>query len=335
MRPTLNKPYLFPGDMVLVPAIAWPTTVWPLIQLGLKPCFVDISAETLGIDLLKAQVAINKYKGAIKAIFPIHPLGGGISTIELENFCDKNNLLLLNDVCESLGSWSDGEHVGTGGLAGSFSFYFSHHITTMEGGGIATNNDNLANDFRSIRSHGWSRDRLDAELWQENLSNNDSRFLFVSTGYNIRPMEIQAAIGIRQLADIDLFIEKRHSNALKVSNIFKGSALKLIGDWAFADNFDNKRHSWMMLPIYVSSTSRKTKTQIVNYLNESGIETRPILTGNFLNQPALKRIMNNDLSEGNFDVADDLTNNGFMIGNHHDFTDSQVDHVSSTLQSIL
>ena len=335
MRPTLDKPYLLPGDVVLVPAIAWPTTVWPLIQLGLKPRFVDISAETLGIDLLKAQDVIDKYKGTIKAIFPIHPLGGGISSIELEIFCNKNSLLLLNDVCESLGSWSDGEHVGTGGLAGSFSFYFSHHITTMEGGGIATNNDNLANDFRSIRSHGWSRDRLDAGLWQEDLSNNDSRFLFVSTGYNIRPMEIQAAIGINQLADIDLFIEKRYLNALKVNNIIKYSGLKLIGDWAFADNFDKKRHSWMMLPIYVSPTFNKTKNEVVNHLNKSGIETRPILTGNFLNQPALKRIMNNDLSKDSFDIADDLTRNGFMIGNHHDFTDSQIDHIKNTLLAII
>ena len=335
MRPTLDKAYLLPGDMVLVPAIAWPTTVWPLIQLGLKPCFVDISAETLGIDLLKAQVVIDKHKGAIKAIFPIHPLGGGISSIELEIFCNRNNLLLVNDVCESLGSWSDGEHVGTGGLAGSFSFYFSHHITTMEGGGIATNNDNLANDFRSIRSHGWSRDRLDAGLWQEDLSNNDSRFLFVSTGYNIRPMEIQAAIGINQLADIDLFIEKRYLSALKVNNIIKYSGLKLIGDWAFADNFDRKRHSWMMLPIYVSPAFNKTKNEVVNYLNKSGIETRPILTGNFLNQPALKRIMNTDLSKDSFDIADDLTNNGFMIGNHHDFTDYQINHITNTLLALF
>jgi CDP-6-deoxy-D-xylo-4-hexulose-3-dehydrase len=148
-------------------------------------------------------------------------------------------------------------------------------------------------------------------------------------------MEIQAAIGINQLADIDLFIEKRYSNALKVNNALKGSALKLIGDWAFADNFDSKRHSWMMLPIYVNPGFSKTKNELVNYLNKAGIETRPILTGNFLNQPALKRIMNNDLSSDNFEIADNLTSNGFMIGNHHDFTDYQVNHITHTLLSVL
>jgi CDP-6-deoxy-D-xylo-4-hexulose-3-dehydrase len=124
----------------------------------------------------------------IRAIFPIHPLGKAINPESLENFVSKNKLVLVNDVCESLGSWVGTKHAGTAGYGGSFSFYFSHHITTMEGGGVATNDSEFADDLRSIRSHGWSRDRTDAKAWQEDVSNNDAKFLFVSTGFNVRPL---------------------------------------------------------------------------------------------------------------------------------------------------
>ena len=154
LRPTKRKPFLNPGDGVLVPAIAWPTTIWPLVQLNLKPYFVDVSIESIGMDLVKSQELIDNNKGAIKALFPIHPLGNGLDSKTLNAFAELNNLVLINDVCESLGSWDEEGHAGTAGMAGSFSFYFSHHITTMEGGGIATNDSLFANDLRSIRSMG-------------------------------------------------------------------------------------------------------------------------------------------------------------------------------------
>lgn len=135
IRPTKSKPMLHPGDGVLVPAIAWPTTIWPIIQLGLIPIFVDVSEKTLAIDLTKAQELIDESKIHVAAIFPIHPLGLAMSPTELNSFVNRNGLVLINDVCESLGSWRENLHAGTSGLAASFSFYFSHHITTMEGGG--------------------------------------------------------------------------------------------------------------------------------------------------------------------------------------------------------
>ena len=134
LRPTKSKPKLYPGDGILVPAIAWPTTIWPVIQLGLIPLFVDVDPKTLALDLFKAQDLIDSSRIPVAGIFPIHPLGYSIPPSSLDSFAKKNNLLLINDVCESLGSWSEGLHAGTSGVAGSFSFYFSHHITTMEGG---------------------------------------------------------------------------------------------------------------------------------------------------------------------------------------------------------
>jgi CDP-6-deoxy-D-xylo-4-hexulose-3-dehydrase len=161
LRPSKGEPLLKAGDGVLVPAIAWPTTIWPIVQLGLVPVFVDVDRDSLALDLGKAKNAIKSSSIKVKALFPIHPLGRALDSTLLTEFAEEHSLILVNDVCESLGSFERKSHAGTSGLAGSFSFYFSHHITTMEGGGVATNNDAFADDLRSVRSHGWSRDRTD------------------------------------------------------------------------------------------------------------------------------------------------------------------------------
>jgi len=335
IRPTKSKPKLHPGDGVLVPAIAWPTTVWPIIQLGLIPLFVDVNLETLAIDLEKAQLLIDTTQIPVAGIFPIHPLGYAIPPSEIDSFSNKNNLVLINDVCESLGSWSEGLHAGTSGVAGSFSFYFSHHITTMEGGGIATNDADYADDLRSMRSHGWSRDRSDAADWSSKVSQNEAKFLFVSTGYNVRPLEIEAVIGSSQIKDIDLFIEKRRNIAQKVHNSLLGSKLRIIGAKNLIDKSIEKSHSWMLIPIYVSGqNSIERKREIIRILEEKGIETRPVLTGNFLAQPAIKRISRYAVESNSFKVAQDITDNGFLIGAHHDLSESQINFLCETLSNI-
>lgn len=332
LRPAKGKPLLNAGDGVLVPAIAWPTTVWPLIQLGLDPIFVDIDPITLSMDLGAASIVV-KENTHVKAIFPIHTLGLGIPHELLTDFANLNNLILINDVCESLGSWNRGVHAGTSGLAGSFSFYFSHHITTMEGGGIATNSDEFADDLKSIRSHGWSRDRSDFADWSQNLSANDSRFLFISTGFNIRPMEIQAAIGISQMEEIDAFITRRSLNAERVASAINGTKITLIGSEVFENGLDRNAHSWMMLPILVNGANASAnKNKIVEHLNELGIETRPVLTGNFLAQPALQRILGHRVQPHDFPNATFIADNCFLIGNHHDFSDDQIDLIISGLK---
>lgn len=336
IRPTKSKPILHPGDGVLVPAIAWPTTIWPIIQLGLIPIFVDVSETTLAIDLTKAQELIDESKIHVAAIFPIHPLGLAISPTELNSFVNRNGLVLINDVCESLGSWRENQHAGTSGLAASFSFYFSHHITTMEGGGVATNNSKIADDLRSMRSHGWSRDRYDAQDWQKYVSGNNSKFLFVSTGFNFRPMEIQAAIGSAQILEIDKFIERRRKIATMVNECLSDSRLKIIGNEYLTSNKLRESHSWMLIPIYVTGeNSENIKNDILEKLREFEIETRPVLTGNFLAQPAIKRIARQEVDHKKFVNAQDITENAFMIGAHHDLTDAQVEYLCSSLKQIV
>lgn len=313
-----------------MPAIAWPTTVWPLIQLGLNPIFVDICEDTLAIDLIKAQEKINLSRRNIKAIFTIHPLGRSISHQELDDFSSRNGLVQINDVCESLGAWIEGKHTGTTGIAASFSFYFSHHITTMEGGGVATNDDELADDLRSIRSHGWSRDRLDCNDWVKDVSQNDSKFLFVSTGYNIRPMEIQAAIGIEQIRSIDEFVKKRISIARAVSKALKNSNLKVIGENSLENSGKENEHSWMLIPIKCADASQKA--ELIKCLSENGIETRPVLTGNFLSQPAIEKIDKHHENPENFPAANRISDTALLIGAHHDLTEEQVEFLQLTFE---
>lgn len=333
MRPAISKPKLFPGDSILVPAIAWPTTIWPLIQLGLNPLFVDINPETLAIDLEAAQELIETSRIPVRGIFPIHPLGRSIPPSELSAFVQKNELVLINDVCESLGSWAEGKHAGTGGVAGSYSFYFSHHITTMEGGGISTDDDVFADDLRSMRSHGWSRDRSDAKSWTANKSANDSKFLFVSTGYNVRPMEIQAAIGSAQIDSIDDFIDKRRAIAVRVAEALKESNLYVIGEKSLSQ--DPKSHSWMLIPILVRGENASLrKKAILEKLEGLEIETRPILTGNFLAQPAIQRITRHSVDPQHFVQASKITDEAFMVGAHHDLSLEQIDFLCDSLKSI-
>jgi len=331
LRPAKSNQLLKSGDHVLVPAIAWPTTVWPIIQLGLEPIFVDIDPTNLAMDLKLAQKAVDDSKGEVKALFPIHPLGYSISPKDLEDFVQLNDLILINDVCESLGSWREGKHAGTSGIGGSFSFYFSHHITTMEGGGVATNDDLFADDLRSIRSHGWSRDRKDVGDWNTGVSGNDSKFLFVSTGYNVRPMEIQAAIGLSQIRDIDSFISRRQSIANMVNGSIKGTRLELIDAGAFTDQSDFK-HSWMLLPLQVvGPEADRKKREIISALEKAEIETRPILTGNFLSQPAMKTIKKNSQRPESFPGATLITETAFMVSAHHALSDQQIEYLAMTL----
>jgi CDP-6-deoxy-D-xylo-4-hexulose-3-dehydrase len=342
LRPSKGLPLLKAGDGVLVPAVAWPTTIWPIIQLGLRPVFVDVNKDTIAIDLELAKSILKKDPG-IKAIFPIHPLGFGLDDEELKKFVSEHGLHLLNDVCESLGSWRNEVHSGLCGLAASFSFYFSHHITTMEGGGVATDDLDFANDLRAIRSHGWSRDRFDVEEWNQKsrdnlltsgISINHSKFQFITTGYNVRPMEIQAAIGIEQLKSLDDFVIRRRNIAKSVKKALEGSAFEVLDCGTLEVAELETSHSWMLICIRINKNlDSDARNQIEHGLERFEIESRPVLTGNFLNQPAVSRLEN--MPKGSdFPNAELISKNYFMVGAHHDLSNEQVKHLGDSLRSL-
>ena len=333
VRPSSSEPLLPVGSKVIVPSIAWPTTVWPIIQLGLEPVFVDIDQKTLGVDFKQARKVLEKDR-SIKALLIIHPLGLCLDGEELKKLCEDFGLILLEDNCESLGSAFNGEMAGTLGKAGSFSFYFSHHLTTMEGGGIATNDFEMAQDLQSIRSHGWSRNRTDHKKWESENPEIDSRFMFVSAGYNIRPMEIQAAIGLSQLKRLPENIRRRQEIARYIHNEIKDSRFELIGHEYLKSDEGLNRHTWMLLPIRAIDSKLKELKSYMRSLEDLEIDTRPPLTGNFTKQPALKKLLPTLSLESNYPMADKISESTFLVACHHDLTDAQVEFLGQTLKLI-
>ena len=321
-----------PGDEVLVPALAWPTTVWPLLQLGLRPVFVDIEPTTLAIDLEAAASAITT---RTRGMFLIHVLGRVADMSTYVTFCARHGLTLLEDACESLGGHSAGQHAGTFGRAGTFSLYFSHHISTIEGGVVVCASRELHDDLISARAHGWTRGRSDAAAWGAENPGIDPRFLFVSAGYNVRPTDLQAAIGVVQLTKLDDMILRRAQLASKVASAVRRLPwLRLAG--AETINAEtgrrDRQNSWMTLPFVVDEGAPLTASAVKQEFERHGVETRPIIAGNFARHPGVRRLLPE--SPTTFPAADAVLERGLMIGCHPTASSSAFSAVEEALLAI-
>jgi CDP-4-dehydro-6-deoxyglucose reductase, E1 len=331
LRPTLNDSLLNRDDLVALPAICWPTTAWPVIQLGLTPLFIDVDSNHMGMSYEHLARQFEVWGSKIKAVFPINPLGVSLDDEKFLALCETYNSTLIIDNCESLGSWVKDRHGGSHALASTYSFYFSHHITTIEGGGIATNSLELANDLRSIRSHGWSRGRSDEKYLADCNSDIDNRFLFVGTGFNVRPTEISAAIGLRHVPNIDNYVERRRTISYEISRALEGTKLSVIDGSKFTIG-DERANSWMLIPIRISDGNSETKRKITHFLNSVGVDTRPPLTGNFMRQPSVRKYVNSHSNPDDFVNADFIERSTFLVGCHHRFSDSQIEYLGQMLR---
>lgn len=314
-RSDKSKIKLKKGDEVIVPALSWSTTVWPLIQLGLKPIFADISIDTLAIDLNSAKKIMTK---KTKAIFLIHILGQACEMKEYTSFCKKENLILIEDCCESFGAFYKKRTVGSFGHSGSFSHYYSHHLTTIEGGSIITNDDSLADDLRSLRAHGWIRDRKDKKYFEKKYNNLDHRFLFLLPGFNVRPTEIQGILGLNQLKKMNIFLNNRDHFVNEIHNILKNGPewLQIIGDKFLnkkIKKYSSRNHSWMSIPL-LSTNNKYSSKKISSIFEKYSIETRPIISGNITKHPAFENIKYN--FGVNLKNANHIHEFGLMIGCH-------------------
>jgi CDP-4-dehydro-6-deoxyglucose reductase, E1 len=210
-----NPPLLSPDDEIIVPAVSWSTTYYPVGQLGCKLTFVDVDKDSLNIDPSEIERAITS---KTKAIFVVNLLGNPADWIRIREIAENHNLVLIEDNCESLGAELEGKSCGTFGIGGTFSTFFSHHISTMEGGVVATNDESLFHTLKSIRAHGWTRDLPNQnQVFNKTGSEWDDLFRFVLPGYNLRPLEIEAAIGSVQLTKLPNFIENSTSECRKIS----------------------------------------------------------------------------------------------------------------------
>jgi CDP-6-deoxy-D-xylo-4-hexulose-3-dehydrase len=325
---------------VAVPAILWPTSIWPIVQLGFRALLIDTVENSLEIDLDKLLEAKNEFGHALIGAVLIHPLGKSLDLAKISKLRDDTGMFFVEDNCESLGSGSLGKFAGTIGEVGTFSFYYSHHITTVEGGMIVTESDEIANLIRSMRAHGWTRNRQDKAEIENAYPEFNKDFLFVTPGYNFRPMEFQGALGISQLDKLDSFLERRLQIISKVAIALAGSNFEILGltneQHFSAVQIDLSKgpvpHSWMAIPISYKGTNL-TLEQVHSALNYLGVATRPVLAGNFVNQPAGKHEMISIFR--NLENSNEIYAKSFMIGNHHNISDQQLAHLLDALMSII
>lgn len=294
------------GDEVIVPAVSWGTTYFPLQQYGLKVKFIDVNPETLNIDLDVLNAAITK---KTKLIIAVNLLGNPNHLDVLNDICQKNNIILVEDNCESMGATVNKKYAGTYGKLGTFSTFFSHHISTIEGGLVVTNDEELYHIMLSMRSHGWTR-----SLPEENkvTTKNDRKFKesfrFILPGYNIRPSEINAVLGIEQLKKLPVFLKNRRKNAEYFQSLFKNKEYIRIQK-------ETGCSSWFGFSLILTDDLSSYRNELADYLEESDIECRPIVAGNFVNNDVIK-FFDYEIF-GDLEVAREIDECGLYIGNHH------------------
>lgn len=303
---------LKPGDEVIIPVICWSTSVWPVIQCGLKPIFVDVT-NTMNIDENAVENIITE---KTKAIMLIHIMGNCCDIDKITKIANKYNLLIIEDTCEALGSSYKNKKLGTFGEFGTYSFYYSHHITTIEGGMVVTNSKENYNLLKCLRAHGWIRsfDHDDQLKYIEQYKDIDPRYMFINVGYNLRPMEMQGVMGSIQLKKLN----QKNINRVTNYSIIKQKVLsKLDGkDYIlFPVEQDESIVAWFGICVYLSEKVSYLKPDFLKYLESNGIENRPIVTGNFIKQPYFTMIDdNNNLSQLSFPIAEKFHNLGMYIG---------------------
>jgi len=328
INPMVKK--LKPGDEVLIPAICWSTSLWPIIQSGLKVKFVDIDLSTLNIDL---NDLIKKITKRTKALMLVHALGNCTDMTKLMNICKKNKIILIEDTCEALGSTYKNKPLGTFGDFSSFSFYYSHHITSGEGGMVCTKNKKYLEILKSLRSHGWSRDLKNNKTLSKKHKNIDKNWIFINSGFNLRTTDINAAIGLEQLKRIKKILSIRKYNFLKI----KKSLLKnkrFSNQFTILNDQNHANTAWFGIPIILNSNNKKYKQKIMSNLHKKGIMTRPIISGNFAKQPSIKLYkikINNQLP--NSDLVD---KKGFFLGLHNiKISDAKLKFLTDCIYSSL
>lgn len=311
---------LRPGDEVIVPCISWATTFYPLHQYGLKLRFVDIDINTLNIDVEHLEQAITP---KTRMVVAVSILGNPCRFDKITDICKRHNLILFEDNCESMGAMYDGRYTGTFGLIGTFSTFFSHHISTMEGGLILTDDFEIDCLCRSIRNHGWCRGQPEGSpIFEKKESDFYEAYRFILPGYNVRPMEIQGALGKVQLKKLDAFLGARRANAAHFVSLFKD-------DKRFIIQHEVGQSSWFCFTMIVNPGT--DRGAVLNALKKAGVEYRIITGGNMLRHDVTKYFDYTSVSSKQADIAHDC---GFFVGNHPVDIRHEIDYLYESLKCI-
>lgn len=308
---------------VICPNISWITTVSPIIQLGLKPILCECDKETLGIDVNHLEKLCKKYNPSCLII--VNVLGIPCHMKEIEEICNKYDIILIEDSCESVGSLYNNKKTGTFGLMSSFSCYIGHHFSTIEGGIVSTNDKELYNILKSIRSHGWDRD-LDKEEVKNKRDKYDiddfrGLYTFYYPGFNLRNTEIGAFLGLEQLKKIDSMVEKRNKNLLLYDKLIKNDYWKL--------NINNKN---VFISNFAYPIIHPKKMNIVKELQKNEVEVRPLVCGSMGRHPFWKELRGNYQY---FPFSDEVHDNGLYVPNNADITEDEIKFISEIINGVI
>ena len=314
------------GDEVIVPAVSWLTTYSPILQLGLVPKVVDVGEYSLNICIKSIEKAITN---KTKCIFAVNLLGLPCELDKILNICEKYNLILIEDNCESMGARYRNKFSGTYGLMSSQSTYMSHHISTIEGGFVLTDNSYFNDLLRSLRSHGWARNAdINSTFYKENTKNYEGSnlpddFLFFLPGFNLRTTEINSLLGLRKLNELTEIIYKRQNLSKKFRGIVDSSDLEI-----YTQKYD-PNSSCFGFPIICEDINLLERLK--GALNRHGFQTRPIVTGNIMRHPVSRFFPSLEKQLPN---ADKIHNNGLYIGNYFSSLEDSVNDFSNAINSL-
>jgi CDP-6-deoxy-D-xylo-4-hexulose-3-dehydrase len=326
LAPTTDgRARLKPGSEVIVPAVTWSTTVWPIVQCGCIPVLVDSDPETLQINPEAASAAISS---ATRALCAVHVLGNAAEADTLRDLAARHSLWFIEDTCEALGTKYRGRLTGRFGHVATYSFFFSHHMSTVEGGMITTDDAELADLLRCLRAHGWTRHLSRREELERENADLDNRFLFVNTGFNLRPTEIHAAFGLQQLKRLDGFNRRR----VEIARQWDAE----LADAAVRGRMKPMRETAEFCPRFgypIICADRETRDGLREHLHSRQIETRPVICGNMARQPVM-RIVPHRIA-ASLRGADRIMDCGLVWGLHPLLRDAEIDYVRDVVRAFF
>lgn len=316
-----KEPKLKRGDEVIVPAVSWSTTFYPLYQYGLKLKFIDVDLHSLNFDLEQLKAAISD---KTKMILAVNLLGNPNDFDAIKEIIGNRDILLMEDNCESMGATYNGKFTGTFGIMGTFSTFYSHHMATMEGGVVCTDDEELYHILLCLRAHGWTR-HLPKENKISNKSDNwfEESFRFLLPGYNVRPVEMSGVIGIEQLKKLPAFLEQRRKNAELFVSLFNDNPTFYIQE-------EIGNSSWFGFSLIIKPNANVDRLAIVKKLEENGIDCRPIVTGDFTKNEVLKYFDYEIF--GKVKNANYLDTKGLFVGNHQIDLTKEIKHLYNVLK---
>ncbi|EAH7030913.1 lipopolysaccharide biosynthesis protein RfbH [Campylobacter lari] len=334
--PLLKERQIKRGDEIITVAAGFPTTIAPVVQYGAVPVFIDMELQFANVDVTQLEKALSS---KTKAIMIAHSLGNPFNIKAIKEFCDKNNLWLIEDNCDALGSKYDDKYTGTWGDIGTSSFYPAHHITMGEGGAVYTNNPLLKKIILSMRDWGrdcWCKGGRDntcgcrfTQQFGSLPKGYDHKYVYSHFGFNLKATDMQAAIGCAQLEKLPEFIEKRQKNYQKLYN-----GLKNLSELHLVETQPNSQPSWFGFMITLKDGAKFTRNEITSFLEKCNIQTRTLFAGNIIRHPAFDTLEKDKDYRvvGNLEVTEKIMNDSFWIGVYPGMSEEMIEYMICKIQ---